>query len=79
MNAIQAGERVRVFLEEAVGRMTGIGAEQYGQQDPQRFETSTPQEILAGAREELLDLANYAAMAAIRVEQIMSRIDAATE
>lgn len=90
MNASEAGYEVFGIVLEAIvpkipaelkriageceGRMLGVGADQYDMGGEQKFERMAPAEIIAGAREELLDLINYAAMTIIRLDQVRERI-----
>ena len=58
------------IFAECYERFAGIGAEQY--YDPvnevQKFESMTVDEIVTGAREELLDFINYAVMLIIKLD-----------
>lgn len=63
---LKAGDgRLFDIVQEARDRMLGVGADQYDEGAIQKFERMTPAELLDGAREEMLDLINYAAMAVI--------------
>ena len=59
---------------ECRSRMVGVGAGQYDYGSEQAFERMTPRELLEGAREELLDLINYAGMTIYRIDQTISRV-----
>lgn len=59
------------FIAKATARITGIGADQYHVEgQPQRFETMPLDGLFEYAEEELLDLANYAAMLNIRMRRL---------
>jgi NTP pyrophosphatase (non-canonical NTP hydrolase) len=71
MTPKELASECQAFIAKATGRITGIGAEQYHVEgQPQRFETMPLDGLFEYAEEELLDLANYAAMLNIRMRRL---------
>ncbi len=72
----QFADHVAQFVTAATGRVLGPGHAQYSSDDGQAFEAMTPLEIIAWAREEVQDLANYAAMLDIQLSRLAQRLEA---
>jgi hypothetical protein len=70
MTSEELADEVGHFIDECRGRILGIGAEQYEEQDGQKFEKMPFPELLQYAREEAQDLAVYAAMLDIRLRRL---------
>jgi hypothetical protein len=70
MTSEELADEVGHFIAECRGRILGIGAEQYEEQDGQKFEKMPFPELLQYAREEAQDLAVYAAMLDIRLRRL---------
>lgn len=66
--------RVEEFIRAAQARVLGSGREQYESDGTQRFESMTAGELIAWAREEAQDLAVYATMADLRLQEMESRL-----
>ncbi|MBK3559287.1 hypothetical protein JHN55_22730 [Streptomyces sp. MBT56] len=58
------------FMRACRGRILGVGAEQYEDDNGQKFETMPLVELVVYAREEAQDLAVYAAMLDIRLKRL---------
>lgn len=72
MTPKELANEVAAFIEASTSRITGIGAEQYHQPGkPQKFETMQFEDLATYYREELMDIANYAAMTSIRIDRVM--------
>jgi hypothetical protein len=69
MNPAEFAEATKTIVEMAMGRITGIGAQQYHSVGEQKFEWMTPSEVLEYLIEEHLDAINYNVMEVIRLEQ----------
>lgn len=76
---LRGGTAVFGIVGEAKDRMLGVGADQYDEGEGQKFERMKPSELLAGAREEMLDLINYAAMAIIQIDDTARTLEIAEE
>lgn len=63
------------IIRDAQARILGIGAEQYAQNDQQKFETMTLDGLLVYFEEELLDQINYAVMNIIRIRRMRAVFD----
>lgn len=74
MTAAQLGEYVDAFVRSAVGRVTGVGADQYAETDGQRFERMTLAELLDWTLEEVQDVAVYAAMLGVRLQWLKAQL-----
>jgi hypothetical protein len=66
----QLADRVTLFIEECRSRVLGVGAEQYAEEDGQKFEKMPLPELITYAREEAQDLAVYAAMIDVRLQRL---------
>lgn len=72
MNSPQLADEVTRYVEEARGRILGVGKDQYStgaRDEDQRFETYPYPKLLDMFREELLDQINYAVMSLIRLDR----------
>ena len=70
MNSKQLAKEVRAMVRGCEKRILGIGDEQYGRTDPQKFETIHLSDLLAMTIEELQDVVVYATMLAVRMERL---------
>jgi len=70
VNSKQLAKEVRAVVKECEKRILGIGHEQYGRTDPQKFETIQLSDLLAMALEELQDVVVYATMLTIRIKRL---------
>ncbi len=75
LTADDLADGVRDFIDRATERITGIGADQYDNEDGQKFERLPINDLFDWADEELLDIANYAAMLSIRLRRIKAGVD----
>ncbi|MEU9058986.1 hypothetical protein AB0D13_08955 [Streptomyces sp. NPDC048430] len=70
MTSEELAENFGHFIRACRGRILGIGAEQYEDDNGQKFETMPLIELVTYAREEAQDLAVYAAMLDIRLKRL---------
>jgi hypothetical protein len=63
------------FILECVGRVKGVGNDQYNRQGFQRFEERELDQVLEDIEEEILDIPNYLAMLFIRVRRLRQAMD----
>ena len=70
MTSEELADEVSHFIRQCRSRILGIGAEQYEEQDGQKFEKMPFPELIQYAREEAQDLAVYAAMLDIRLKRL---------
>lgn len=73
MTARQLSEFQSAFTRHARGRILGVGAEQYSDQQGQRFESYSIQRLISEAQDELADVVNYAAMLAIALQRVKEK------
>ena len=78
MTSEELADEVGQFIQACRGRILGVGAEQYEQEDGQKFETMPLLELIQYAREEAQDLAVYAAMIDIRLSRFEDALRAHT-
>lgn len=79
LSSEELGEFCVEFNSEAQGRINGVGNKQYSQGGFQKFETMELDELLEYAEEEVLDIANYAAMMFIRLRRLRQALDEADD
>jgi hypothetical protein len=60
----------RSIVKKAQSRILGVGHEQYAQQERQKFESVSIDDLLELSEEELLDQINYAVMGIIRLRRL---------
>ena len=74
MTARELADFQRAFTRHARGRILGVGAEQYGNEKGQRFETYSTKELIDESIDELADVVNYATMLAISLRRIQEKL-----
>lgn len=77
MSPNELAEYVTDFIGECQARILGIGAEQYAEEDGQKFEKMPLLDLIQYAREEAQDLAAYSAMIDIRLSRLEGALRAA--
>lgn len=70
MTSAELADEVGSFIDACRSRITGVGDEQYAEQDGQKFERMPIGDLITMAREEAQDLAVYAAMMDIRLARL---------
>lgn len=70
MSSDELAEVAAQYIAECVGRIKGVGKDQYSSGTHQKFETMDLDELFEYALEELQDISNYAVFLAIRLERI---------
>ena len=77
MTSEELAETLQKFVESCVGRILGVGRQQYGQDPakPQKFETMDLNELFEYAHEELQDTVVYAVMLDIRLHRLQKIIE----
>lgn len=70
MSSDELAEAAAQYIAECVGRIKGVGKDQYSSGTHQKFETMDLDELFEYALEELQDISNYAVFLAIRLERI---------
>lgn len=79
MRSDEVAKMVAGYVEEAQARVLGVGAEQYERDGDQKFETQDLPDLVEYAREECLDLVNYACFMLYRLDRLqvsMGRLEA---
>jgi len=76
MTPEQLGDGFTAFIKRAYRRIVTVGRA-YSNGESQKFEDMAPREILVAAMEEVEDLGVYAGMLHIRLQRILSALDAA--
>ena len=71
MTVAELVEYQRAFTTYARARLRGVGADQYDMGQTQKFEYMDPEELVAGLREELADIVNYAVMIDIQMQRML--------
>lgn len=70
LSSEQLSDFVQEYIVECMGRIRGVGNEQYSQETHQKFEAMSLEELLTYLQEELMDISNYAAMLHIITERM---------
>jgi hypothetical protein len=78
MTPDQLADEVDYQIERCVKRIEGIGADQYAQEEDQKFETMDLDDLFEYANEELDDIINYAVMLRIRLDRLRQAAKAHT-
>lgn len=74
MTSEQLAAYVEDFIDACTSRVTGVGDEQYSEGGTQKFESMGLDDLLTWAREEVQDLAVYAAMLDIRFARVQKAL-----
>lgn len=74
MTAKELAEFQEAFTRHARSRILGVGAEQYQDEQGQKFEKFPTSQLLSEAQDELADVVNYATMLAISLQRIKERV-----
>lgn len=70
MTSEELAEAVAQVIADCGERIMTVGAEQYSEEDSQRFERMKLTDLIEYVNEEALDLVNYGVMVSIRMQRL---------